>query len=603
MTTTVTCMFHSERHTQKPDDEIKKLVCSLTTQKMPIRTLANELAKGCTFRPAVLTGTRTSDFVSQELFALDFDHDVTIDSILDRCKEKHIEPTFGYTSFNHTEDNHRFRIVFHSDRTITDLDERNKIQSTFETVFPETDLKCNPAAHLFFGGKELLFLNENAFFNPDELIKQFYKPPEAQMPKREHKPEPPDITVKTFQNPNIKAISELDVKTMAELLGLEQNDGEQKKSFDNKGEMYDYINNIDLREYLGIDSNVDMFNCILPDHTDHKPSAHIYRLENGTYVYKCFGCGKTRFITGITEELSGCKHHEAINFIKQVYGIELVESDWVKQHKEQMVESAMYLDTDEFKLSFPDLNSRIRSRKGHIQKMLLYFSQYVSDENQIDGKPYFYSSYDTLMKICDIPKFKREMLSQSLTLFCLAGMIDKVPLDKIPEKDLNKAKAISEAHGFKKLTNFYQFEEYGENLFSGADENAKILKQKNVKLKTLSRESVLRTFGREVADRVYPQYAYNNAQGNSELSDKHTVDIANVILDCICKKGYATENDVMKNLGFEYSYESNKRQFDISLQEILDTYELERIRLNKKLKEKLNIDCKGYPYVIISHKN
>ena len=55
----------------------------------------------------------------------------------------------------------------------------------------------------------------------------------------------------------------------------------EKRIFKCRKDLYDYITNeIDLTEYLGIgDKKVC---CILPEHDDNSPSAHIYTNENGS---------------------------------------------------------------------------------------------------------------------------------------------------------------------------------------------------------------------------------------------------------------------------------------------------------------------------------
>lgn len=289
-----------------------------------------------------------------------------------------------------------------------------------------------------------------------------------------------------------------------------------------------------MYEYLGVSGK--KFCCCIPKHNDSKPSANIFESKNGQTLYKCFSCGCVGTIVNITESLSGCKPHEAINFIKEVYGIVLEESDWTKEHKEILINSVNYLSSEEFSYSFPAMSHIIRNRKHYLQRILLYFSQYVNEDNQIDGCPIFYASYNSLMKACDIPYTNRKKLSQSLTQFALLDLIEKLPEEKIPIDELNKAKSIAATYGLKKITSFYKVDEYGYNTLSKSEEKAKILKSKNIKIDGYEREMVLRTFGKEEADRVFPQYTYNNEQGTSQKSDEHTLSIVQVIKYCINQK-------------------------------------------------------------------
>lgn len=739
-------MYFDKKYNQKPTGlEVAHIQKALKPTSIDIRILAEGLSHGCTFKPAFLNGTTSKGFISQEIFALDFDDGFTIDEALNRCKQKNIFPAFGYTSFSHKPDHHKFRLIFHSDKIIKDSDERDKIQLALMNIFPECDKVCKDSARLFFGGKGLICLNENAVINPETIIAQYYRPPEihidskdnnasTKLTKSRDKPKTLKCSSSDKHREKIKAISNLDVKQMRKLLNIEDdyendvikvitdqliikpidtdaiinslglpldlnktqnritiemekmnlnltsdtveklpdvcskvntrikalsndiklsipfpiadfkdmalvvqsnspnpkgvlgggdnkesysitphknplltitdinvdnntsNESSRKEIFKCRNDLYEYITHeIELTEYLGIDDRKVC--CILPEHEDHTPSAHIYTNENGMQFYKCFGCGKSRNIIGITEHLSGCKRSEAIEFIKSVYDLELVESEWTQQQKQLMIDCANYLDTDEFRDEFPDLYKLIRTRKYHIKLMLLHFANMVNENMQIDGKPFFFSSYPKLMEVCNIKK--SDKLAQSLTLFALLHMIEKLPEDKIPQNDYRKAKAIAAKYGLKKVTGFYAFEEYGLNTFNDSEEKAIWLRENNISLKGLSREWVYRTFGEDEANRVYPQYKYENRQGTSERSDIHTQKIVEALQYCIEHKGYATEKNIVIMLHDTYKFETTELQIKKSLQEILDSYSLKRIRLNKAYKEKFNIKSNGYPFIII----
>lgn len=102
-----------------------------------------------------------------------------------------------------------------------------------------------------------------------------------------------------------------------------------------------------------------------------------------------------------------------------------------------MIDSALYLDSQEFKETFPQINKLIRTRKTDIQKILMHMTKHVSDGLQLDGKPLFFVSLPNLMKICE--RKNKNTMSQSITLFALLNMLNKVELNCIPENELNKA--------------------------------------------------------------------------------------------------------------------------------------------------------------------
>lgn len=733
-------MFCDNQYTEKPTGyEIGIIQKKLSKTTISISELAKSMAKGCTFKPAYLNGTTAADFISQQLFALDFDEGTTIESELERCKQLNIMPVFAYTSFNHKPEHHKFRLVFCNRDIVYDINKRNQIQLSLMGAFSKCDIRCKDGSRLFFGGKTLIMLDDNNTIDGDSIIEKYYiKSPSTkrtvtkERPARSQRPKGYRTITEEIQkeiDDKIKAISELNVAEMRRLLnrketgnpyldillakrtkaladkfkmnfelnGISYNAVELSEKlddinldemyfcFDNKAESiiqdeeeietnyknmalflsiildglmeiekenykcyaeegvfsdtdkkdiffyqyhlkprtptqlyYDIINvidkkifkcrkdlltyiktEIDLGEYLGIGE--DMVCCILPEHDDNSPSAHIICHDNGTQLYKCFGCDTVRTIISITEQLAKCKPSEAIEFIKKVYDLELIESEWTQQQKQLLINMANYLGSEELKLEYPTIYKIVRTRIQHIQVMLIKFSEMVNEEMQIDGKPFFFASYPNLMNLMNVKN--RTQLTQSIALFALLELLEKLPEDKIPDKELTKAKAIAAKYGLKKLTSFYAFEEYGVNTFAESEKKAIILKENNVSLKGLSRELVLSTFGIDEANRVYPQYKYENDKGTSEKSDEHTAEIVQCISYCIENKGYATERNVVDMLRGKYNIEKTEVQIKRRLQEILNAYSLRRERTNKELKAKYNVEGNGYPYIIVRNED
>ena len=616
----IKCMYYSKQFQNKPKGyEVAEVQKGLSQTEITIEQLADDLSQGATFKPALLNGTHSSDWISQQLFALDFDHDTTIDEQLEKCSQLNISPCFGYTSFSHTEQEHHFRLVFCTDKVITDVETRNKLQNTLISIFDKSDNVTKDCTRIFFGGKNLICNDFDKRINAEQIIDKYYRNENPQNTDSKIKPKTckkklnnnsnKTISIQNDDNMALKveAIKSLNVDVMRTILKSNTNKEDNipysisitfqlhdnQKVFKSQKELYDYINSIDLSEYLGINGYVK---CILPEHDDNEPSAHIYTTNSGTQVYKCFGCNKCFTIIGITEKLAGCKRSEAIEFIKSVYNLQLVQSDWVKQQQQIMIDSANYLDTEEFKTEFPVLSTIIRTRKLHIQKMLMHFTQYVSDNLRVDNKPLFFGSYKTLMEVCGINPNKRNIISQSITLFTLLNMLNKVELKDIPEKELNKAKHIAAKYGHKKLTNFYSFEEYGINSLADSEEIAKTLKANNYSLKGLSREYILRTFGMDLANKVYPQYKYENKKGTTKKSDERTLQIVECLFYCIEQKGYATEKDIVSMLSNKYKYQTTEIQIKRSLQEILVSYELVRVKASKNNKLKYHIEDNNLSY-------
>jgi hypothetical protein len=602
-------MLDNVKYNNKPDGiETSKIQNRIQQTEINIEDLAIALCNGQTCKPALLNGTKCNSWVSQDVFMLDFDHDTTIEKEIENCIKLNIIPVFLYKSFSHSDFEHHFRMVFVVDNTISDIDYRNKLQISLIKAFEKSDEVTYDATRLFYGGKETpLHINYNARINANSIINKYYKEGECINKKYSVLKQNFIKTSSQHINLNIEAIKLLDVDLLRhllqkEVLSIPNNKdiysnliGTTKTPLYSENEVYNFINEIEIHFFIGINEG-DKINCILPNHNDSTPSAHIYKTnitESKCQVYKCFGCGQSLTLVGLVEELANCKRHVAIDFIKEVFNIELVQSDWVKQQQKLLIDSAKYLDSESFQIQFPNIFKLIRTRKLHIQNILLHCTDYVSDKMKYNDKPIFFATYKTLNNVCAInPKRSNTVLSQSLTLFTLLNMLEKVELENIPIKEREKAESISKQYGFKKITSFYQFEEYGRITLREPEKIAKVLIENNISLKGLSREYVYRTFGEEKANKVFPQYKEENQNGMSDYSNNKTNDLAIKLNELIDSNGYAFEKDI-RGKG------STEIQWKKSIQEILNLYALKRLRLNNILKETYGISCSGYPFIIV----
>lgn len=153
----------NEKWTSKPQGvyvgAIQKRLAK-SKQKITIRYLADAIYNGQSFKVAALNGAKNSDWVSQQIFALDIDNKgaeieqygyLTIEEAIERCKRYGIKPAFIYESFSSTEEIVKFRIVFVMDEVITDRRDRTTVQMALMRIFPESDPACKDYSRLFFG--------------------------------------------------------------------------------------------------------------------------------------------------------------------------------------------------------------------------------------------------------------------------------------------------------------------------------------------------------------------------------------------------------------------------------------------------------------------
>ena len=109
----------------------------------------------------------------QELFALDIDNGLTPEQALDRCKKFGIMPVCIYASFSDSPAVRKFRVIFVSDKTVTDYRDANAIIIALMRLFPECDQQCKDLNRLYFGGKELLFNGLNNTISPVQVIQAY----------------------------------------------------------------------------------------------------------------------------------------------------------------------------------------------------------------------------------------------------------------------------------------------------------------------------------------------------------------------------------------------------------------------------------------------
>lgn len=169
-------MLDSTQFNSKPTKEDVRLIQSnLRCSTIVSEQLAYYLSHGCSFRPGILkNGLKQINWVSQQVFALDIDDGMSIPEAIAKLKELQINACFIYTSFSHTEEHHKFRIIFVSDCVITDAEIRDKLQATLMGVFHNIDPSCKNRDRLFFGGRSIVYDDYNSTINAENIINKYW---------------------------------------------------------------------------------------------------------------------------------------------------------------------------------------------------------------------------------------------------------------------------------------------------------------------------------------------------------------------------------------------------------------------------------------------
>ena len=357
----------------------------------------------------------------------------------------------------------------------------------------------------------------------------------------------------------------------------------------NKADLKHFIyTKISINDFLDVPDG--MFKCVL--HNDSNPSAHIITLKDGTQLYKCFGCGFVGTITTLVEAIARCNKVEAVEFIQNVYDIELVETENQKRIKEMLKENIEYIMSSQFEQEYPEIYKIINRYIPELVCLHEIAIQNVTDDDLIqDNQAIFFTSIRYIANYLKYSNLKR--ISDRVNLFTFLGMIEKLSKENIPEKYLQKAEEYKKD---KYITSYYSIPSYCFDKMQNINTKAKLYEEKNMTMTGFSREMLIRSLNQNEADKVYVQQKDEKlSKASQQFAEKAT----KIIFQLIQAQGYCTEEQIIRQI--RGKKEEKKIKLKRCLQEILESYNLKRVRANKKLKEQYGITTKGYPFLIIKN--
>lgn len=617
----IKCMYFNHRFSEKPQGKqcgwVQK---SLTQTDITIENLAEALVHGASFKPGVLQGGMKADnWTQQQLFGLDFDDGTRIEEAYSKVISLGMTPCFMYTTFSHKEEHHKFRMIFCNDTIITDGSIRDRLQASIMGVIGGIDEVCFNRDRLFFGGKgnTVLYPSYNSTINAEAIIEKYWKDeyeqyisnakpkskkksPAASKPKssinKEHHP--------IYENLNVKAIKEHDVDYLKKILAHESIE------FETKNEFWDYIySELDIAELIDID-DPRSFCCIL--HDDHNPSANIFTTQNGTQKYRCCSENLTLNIKQLIEMLGDFKsEYKAIQFIMDIYNLSIKESKWSIEQRENIDMMISNITLNKFNELCPQADKNIKYAKDTFLMMLSIARNNIYSEkfSNNDGEIIFFVTTKRLAECLgkDYSQSKIDKIGKYIKMLIYHDLIRILDDGQVPKELLFKAiKYSGTDKRAGKHVNFYAIPSWVIKQLNTIETNGFRWKDKGYRIDGVSFDMFYRAEGFDVAANLYPQYKNKrNEYGEvvnrttTQSSDKRTMKISEVILQSIQSKGYCTEREVVYILGNDFKYEVTETQIKRSLNEIMDTYGLKKVKANKALKEQFDIKSDGYPNIII----
>ena len=524
------------------------------------------------------------------------------------------------------------------DKEINDFETAKKIQFYLMNMINESDIRCKNLNRFYYAGKEIVFDSAivlDSFkitqlskdINVNEMVKKDSKPSNDKgLEKSPHnnikiydnsyiivgtKTPDQDETRETDDYYNIKAIANRDIEYLKKKLNYPH------KICNNNQEFIDYIvKEIDLGALLEFNYPKSI-RCIF--HDDNSPSASIFQNEKGDWIYNCFGCNVSYNIVGVIEVLGKFKSRpKAYKFIREIFNIEMVETEWQKEQKEILLENMKVLNNGELERNCPQVYKNIKSNIKYLNQLLLIAMDSVSNEKMTDDDDnvLFFASTRHICRLMGMKEGNIKEISKKNTLFTYHKLLNKIDNSEAPEDLLKRSKAIgantTDKNKKYRHVNYYSIPSYNNLLFPEIEQQGEQWKENNYTIKGLSREMFYRGEGQEVADWLYPQYkqVYDKKKesimdrSTTARSDLRTNRIVEIIFQYIENQNYCTEKDIVENLIQDEKLRITKgeaeRQIKKSLKEILDSYGLERIRANKEIKNQYGmVNVSGYPFIIV----
>lgn len=612
----VSYMLDRTYYKRKPDRFAGAIMNRLENAEVEtsIVDFMKEILAGASFKPAIV-GKSNESWKQQELFCLDFDNKkdpyITFQEALQRAKEMNLHPFFAYTTFSHTKEIHKFRLCFLADEVVIDREKRDKLQNALIKAFDGfTDTSTRNAGRLFYGGKDLIHLDITAIINADEIINRFCDEVEQiesstiqrGIEKYNVMHEMPQGDFKAFHDEIIQAYKSRDAEYLKQLYSFPHTLLENDNAF------REYMYAMDMRMLLGLPEQ-GKFNCIF--HDDENPSASIKQdEETRKYIYKCFadGCRVSKHpildLLNVVEILGKYESRpRALNFIKEILNLEIVENAWTREQKAILDENIRLMMSADFKKIFPEVDKISRSAFRELMlKLCLIAKDNILGENiqTKEGQVPFFASGSHLAKELGISEYNAERIYQRLSLGAFLGMIEKLGDEQIEHLDIfQKALEIQAEKSHTRRVNFLTVNSLtGENQ-PQIEQKAIEWKEKGYTLRGTTKDMFALTLDAEETQRIYPQekiVAKDGTIATSRTTDEFHTKVYNIASKLLDEQGYFMEKQITQRLGLlGIKKTTAEPQLKKIIPAIIKELQLQKKRANNKIKDQYNIKGTGYP--------
>ena len=592
-------------------------------------------------------------FIQQQAFAIDVDHgNFSVEEILERFSGLPIEPCLIYKTFSYKEPHdRRWRVVFFADLFYTDISAITSINEYLMYVMghdfrdygyewvKKLDLSAKDCARIYFAGLDIAHLKDVQpanfeFIFDDELDEKVQN---FKLDLRKAKKELKEASEGVGGNSDTKT----DLKPLygaknakKEVVLTEANDPKALAEkiignlemlsmiLPNKPQTVDYrdaytfVDDLPLAMLLGVEVE-QMFNCVLPNHDDSTPSAHIILDEKTEQqVYHCFGCCVESYesyrafsvIAHIFEAAFGYSLMETLSSIYNVLEIQL-GSLYQQKVRDELHNAVHMLDNAPADDLFNQLLVK-KKVKGFYKAFLMMGVSKTSfasmkKESENDELVFFASnSYiqHYVQQGWNISGCTHlSSVNRKINYLVKLGLLDKVDYNDLNQSVITRLEGyISDTNAreerltgkkYKRNPDYYQI----NFLKPSVIERALKIASNDAKLHARStgqgKAQVTAIFDAKKGKEIYRQ----SKEGWSKKEKLFLKMSVRVAFKLLSENKYFTEDDLIKKVDAKGNHWKKSEKIQLSqklLPYLMKSFGLQRKRVSKELRKELNVSDK-----------
>lgn len=352
---------------------------------------------------------------------------------------------------------------------------------------------------------------------------------------------------------------------------------------------YHLTREINLFDYIKTFYNVNgnnpkSFKCIC--HNDNNPSANVFKAYGGIWLYCCrsnsceFKIGNIVQLVAYKENVS---RHKALKIICHNLGIIYEEN---QEHKLLLEDNLHTLKDIEY--SHPDLYNCVRR---YIRTLVLLHYIAIDNLEYTNENNGFVFSGSTRYLSSILGRADKKTTGEDINYLALLEMIKKVDINSVSKSYQKMILQYQNDNNQYRHINLYSIPIYNQITLNHSNDIAKMIKEKGLRKKDFSYETIANAFGTEIANQVFPQAKNNKVKP----LDRKLLEATEKSLNSFDFFTQQKVKEYFNCMGWSFSEKTYIRQ----MPQIVELFNLKKIKATNELKEKYNIPSKGYPYIYV----